>query len=1350
MKREKKVSNPTIYLYDKNHYNSEKYLNELPHIYENEFIINFNDILILSKKEFFDNINSRIKNLLNGKYDIEINNNEKLNTYLNTYFKQYEPKYNIYFDELNRFLEKYKQNTNNGYKDNRITNFSKHCWKTDNYAMHKCIQKNKIGKFYPIYESDIINENESNSNFSTKYNKNTFDRKKEKEKEKEKEKIIKYVICIDCHKTFFSNKFINYCNHCQSEYYSCVLYTIENDYLFRAKWENDHCEILFNHQVNCPQCSGTFFIDVKYNILKCLKCKFYKAPKNIERTCKICKSKFTSDIIIYNPLEKEQLNDIINDAIIKKTKARPTTIPCCNNINIFSTQFYHNKNCKGVLYLTKFNKRLIIFCSECKKVYIYDKFIWTCPSCGKEFNNNKSESKNSTISLKNEFEIPRQNIYNKNSVNSNIESSRRNMYDKNSFNHNYVRNDKKSDSNLLNNLKSNKSNEKMLVIKDNLNNSNNIVNRREIKVNSKIISNDMKFHYKNISQNKTTDKISIFNNNNKSLLDSEPKINPRKIIYYNKSEANLFEYKVRKDNILAPAKNIMQKYRNNIPMNSERKILINSRTDENEKNQEKNKNNNLIFKRNNYVKYNISLNESNKNSNIFKLHVNKNNKIDNKNKYKINITNLNNYNKNLLNNNFSSSNYVYPKNQLNSNKNKIKEIEKIKRKEINKIPNQKNPLSNRLPKYNNPFNKNVSTKFRVKNYALNNITIINSIREESKIEDKEYEGNRIIKYNTENNNPKIKLNLNFINKIKGKENKKNENKNINIKNDINKNKNNKIIVKILTPKNDEMKKIKEIKEINKMNRIKEIIPFSPISTKIENSGSVKKIIIDVNKLKNNKLKKIEQSNSVSEFKEINNNHRNYIRKDHSSDNISHNRINNNINHNRINNNINLNRININNINNINKINNINNINKINNINNNNKINNINNNNKNNNINNNNKNNNNNNINKNNKINNINKNNKNNNINNNNKNNNNNINKNNKNNNNKNNINNGDERVKLLREIQIEKEKFSNNKPDDIVEHRKIDYRKDIIIEDPYLKSHRDLYDKIQHNLKQMIYRSHLPLFNPDLYQIEKQIGEGTNGAIYQVMNVKSRKRYAMKKLIANSLLALKYLIKDFDLVYDVVHPNILSIYGLNLKCFDSNTFSLCVLMDLAETDWEIEISERSISYKYYTEEELISILKQLTSALLYLQRDKKIAHRDIKPENVLIFKDNVYKLGDFGEAKDTKDNNRLNTLRGTDIYMSPILYNGLKSSKEDVVHNLYKSDVFSLGYSFLYAVALNHNIINEIRDLENPEKIKNILYRMMRPRYSDTFIEIILKMINLDERNRIDFIGLDKLINEKL
>ena len=322
-----------------------------------------------------------------------------------------------------------------------------------------------------------------------------------------------------------------------------------------------------------------------------------------------------------------------------------------------------------------------------------------------------------------------------------------------------------------------------------------------------------------------------------------------------------------------------------------------------------------------------------------------------------------------------------------------------------------------------------------------------------------------------------------------------------------------------------------------------------------------------------------------------------------------------------------------------------------------------------------------------------------------------------------------------------------DKPPDIIEPKNIDTKKDFPIDDPYIQNNPDIYEEIQNKLKEIIYKVKLPMFNPDLYKIEKKIGEGTHGSIFQVMNIKNGKRYAIKKIFSNDIILLKYIKKEFDLVYEAVHPNILSIYGINVKCFDSNTFSISVLMDLGETDWEIEINEHFYKNKYYTENELMSILKQLVSGLVYLQKEKKIAHRDVKPENVIIFKNNIYKLGDFGEAKGTKRADKLSTLRGTDTYMSPILYKGLKMAKEDVVHDLYKSDVFSLGYSLLYAVSLNHNIINEIRDLEKMEDITKILFKRMKPRYSEKFINIILKMINPEETKRIDFIALDKLIN---
>ena len=1224
MQKERRGSNSINLPKDKIYLSSDKFFNELENIYDNQFCRAFNDILNISKKDFFNSVTSKVKYLLNEQYVIEKNNSDKIQTSIDSYYKEYEEIYNIFYEELNEFLNNYKQNKNNGYKDDYVTNFTKHCWKTGIHAMHNCHQKNKKGYFLPIYSSKKTRQGNSHLQ-----NNNNINNKKDKEP-----KTIKYLLCPDCKKVYFNDKFLNYCSYCDIDYYSSINEKDKNSVLLPAMWENNHCEFIINETIKCPLCLGICYIDIKYNILKCLKCKYYKSPKNIERICNICKLKFVSDIFIYNPLEKDLLNELINNSIIGKKLAHPSNVPCCYINNINSTEFYHNDNCRGILYFTEFHKKRIIFCIKCKEIIIYNKCVWNCPSCGNKFLDDKLQSKNINLLLKNNVDSSIKNIYNRSSynirdledqkkiiynnssiINKNHESSRKNNYEKyllnNNINNQYLKNEKKSDINLIKDKK--KNNNKNINIKIyNLNNLNNLNNKNDIKVkfkNTEIIETnnkrnlnqrDQRDSYRKTEHNEMNYRNHI-NNIYINQRDSSHINKEQNEIYYNKSEAHLFENKIKKED-LNSTKSIMQKYKRNIPIHSERIKSSNKTNNENNKSNEKYKNNN-------------KLNDLLMNHN----HTKEEEKIN------YILRNRRNHSKNNQNLKNSSSSNLYTPNQLDETKsqtNNKKKEEKISKR--NYIQAKRHSKEINI----NPFNQNTSPKSKIKNYLLTTKLNTNENKNQSRQKEKEHIKNKIkdIKIETIN-----KMNI----KEKGKKEKV-KNKNIKDKD---------IIEKEKKKENDKIKKEDKIQK----EKIKERpvrspdpqqmkkrpkprpLPLSPYSPKIiEHSESMTKIKlnIDLTKLKSNELKIIETSNSVSEFKLARKNK--YLKKKEE-----------------------LKR----------KIN---------------------------------------------------------------------------------------EKEKLLKDIEKAKKELINNKPGDIIEHRKIDYRKDIIIEDPYLQSHPDLYDKMQKNLKQMIYRSHLPLFNPDLYKIEKKIGEGTNGAIFQVISMENKKRYAMKKLIANNLIALKYLIKEFDLVYDVVHPNILSIYGMNIKCFDINTFSLCVLMDIGETDWDVEISEHLATHKYYNEQELISILKQLTSALLYLQREKKIAHRDIKPENVLIFKNNIYKLGDFGEAKGTKDNNKLNTLRGTDIYMSPILYKGLQLSKEDVVHNLYKSDVFSLGYSFLYAASLNHDIINEIRDLDDPEEIKNVLFKMMKPRYSDTFINVILKMINLDEKTRIDFVGLDKLIKEVL
>ena len=191
-------------------------------------------------------------------------------------------------------------------------------------------------------------------------------------------------------------------------------------------------------------------------------------------------------------------------------------------------------------------------------------------------------------------------------------------------------------------------------------------------------------------------------------------------------------------------------------------------------------------------------------------------------------------------------------------------------------------------------------------------------------------------------------------------------------------------------------------------------------------------------------------------------------------------------------------------------------------------------------------------------------------------------------------------------------------------------------------------------------------------------------------------------------------------------------------------------MEVGKTDWEKEIRYYKDKNMYYSETDLINILKQLTSALSYLQ-NINIVHRDIKPQNILIFKNNIYKLADFGEAKQLHNSTYSlvnGSLRGTELYMSPLLFNGLRNGQIDVSHNAIKSDVYSLGLCLLYAATLNNKALYDIRIFIQMKEVSKYIENLLKIKYSKKFIDLIISMLEIHEEKRPDFFELEKIINK--
>ena len=283
-------------------------------------------------------------------------------------------------------------------------------------------------------------------------------------------------------------------------------------------------------------------------------------------------------------------------------------------------------------------------------------------------------------------------------------------------------------------------------------------------------------------------------------------------------------------------------------------------------------------------------------------------------------------------------------------------------------------------------------------------------------------------------------------------------------------------------------------------------------------------------------------------------------------------------------------------------------------------------------------------------------------------------------------------------------------------------------------------------------------FNSENYSKLKLLGKGTYGKTYLVEDPKTKERFALKKITINDRIELKENQEEYNLILKLTkkYPELkmINIYGIEIKNLDKYNQVMYILMEAAKYDWEKEILSHMELNTYYKESELINILINLVSTLSLLQK-LGIAHRDVKPQNILCFDNGDYKISDFGEAK--KDNNGNNnventmeqTLRGTELYMSPILFQALrKRTCQSVNNNSYKSDVFSLGMCLFLASSLSYEGLYEIREiLKYKDKTRLVVNRYLSMKYSQKYINILISMLQINENDRPDFIELEKIVN---
>ncbi|HWR65455.1 MAG TPA: protein kinase [Bellilinea sp.] len=171
------------------------------------------------------------------------------------------------------------------------------------------------------------------------------------------------------------------------------------------------------------------------------------------------------------------------------------------------------------------------------------------------------------------------------------------------------------------------------------------------------------------------------------------------------------------------------------------------------------------------------------------------------------------------------------------------------------------------------------------------------------------------------------------------------------------------------------------------------------------------------------------------------------------------------------------------------------------------------------------------------------------------------------------------------------------------------------------------------------------------YRLDREIGHGGLGTIYEALDTLLERPVAVKVLNSDSGLGSQgqaRLLAEARAAARLNHPNIVSIFDAGRTDPEFNPG-----LDLSFIVMELVEGESLHDKRPDTLEETLEVLKQVCLAL-QAAHEHGIIHRDLKPENVLRTQEGLVKLSDFGLARSIATRlSQEGMFAGTVFYIAP-------------------------------------------------------------------------------------------------
>ncbi|KAF4079517.1 hypothetical protein AMELA_G00178920 [Ameiurus melas] len=227
-----------------------------------------------------------------------------------------------------------------------------------------------------------------------------------------------------------------------------------------------------------------------------------------------------------------------------------------------------------------------------------------------------------------------------------------------------------------------------------------------------------------------------------------------------------------------------------------------------------------------------------------------------------------------------------------------------------------------------------------------------------------------------------------------------------------------------------------------------------------------------------------------------------------------------------------------------------------------------------------------------------------------------------------------------------------------------------------------------------------------LWLISDLLGQGATANVYRGRHKKTGDLYAVK--VFNNLSFLRPLdvqMREFEVLKKLNHKNIVKLFAVEEE---SNTRHKVLVMEYCPYGSLYTVLEEPSNAYGLPEDEFLIVLQDVVAGMNHL-REYGIVHRDIKPGNIMrvIGEDgrSVYKLTDFGAARELEDDEQFVSLYGTEEYLHPDMYERAVLRKDHQKKYGATVDLWSIGVTFYHAATGSL----PFRPFEGPRRNKEVI-----------------------------------------